>query len=341
MGARHTYAGRRAGASRTQDAPAQRDHGGRSHRSPARARAAHDESRAGTADPVRITHPQRMLDPRHHIRKIDLVHYWQWVAPWLLPELAGRPVSLVRAPQDIEGELFFQRHAGRREIPFVTQHAGLDPGHRPLLTIDSVEALLGAAQMGVIELHTWNAQVRRIERPDRIVFDLDPGPGLRWHAMIEAAQILHELLDELGLASFCKTSGGKGLHVVVPITRHTQWDDARAFARALARHVAGALPDRFTATMGPRHRHGKVFVDYLRNSRGASTVAAYSARARPGMGVSVPIRWDEVPATTGGAQWTIGTLRARLDALARDPWDGYAHARRRITAKMLARLAPA
>ncbi|KVL28396.1 DNA ligase [Burkholderia territorii] len=320
---------------------ASHDANGREH--PARSRASARTTGSDDTGPdrlgrVRITHPDRVLDPASGTRKIDLARYWQWVAPWLLPDLKGRPVSLVRAPGDIAGELFFQKHAERREIPFVTQHAGLDPGHGPLLSLDSVDALLGAAQMGTIELHTWNAHASNIERPDRIVFDLDPDPALPWSTMIEAAQLVRGLLDELGLASFCKTSGGKGLHVVVPITRHLGWDDVKDFSRAVAQHVAAALPDRFTATMGPRHRRGKIFIDYLRNGRGASTIAAYSTRARPGMGVSVPLRWDEVPGTTGGAQWTIDTLHERLDRLERDPWEGYDDTRQRITAQMRARL---
>ncbi|RQV86334.1 DNA ligase D [Burkholderia anthina] len=307
-------------------------------RSGAAARAEGDAAAPDSLGGVRITHPERVLDPQSGTRKLDLARYWQWVAPWLLPDLKGRPVSLVRAPGDIAGELFFQKHAERREIPFVTQHEGLDPDHGPLLSIDSVDALLGAAQMGTVELHTWNAHASNIERPDRIVFDLDPDPALPWRTMIDAAQLVRGLLDELGLVSFCKTSGGKGLHVVVPLTRHAGWDDVKDFSRAVAQHVAGTLPERFTATMGPRHRRGKIFVDYLRNGRGASTIAAYSVRARPGMGVSVPLEWDEVPQTTGGAQWTIDTLHARLDALKRDPWEGYAKARQRITAAMRARL---
>ncbi|MBN6733085.1 DNA ligase D [Burkholderia multivorans] len=309
------------------------------HRAQERAPAARGKSAPDQVGQVRITHPERVLDRESGTRKIDLAHYWERVAPWALPDLAGRPVSLVRAPQDIGGELFFQKHAERREIPFVTQHPGLDPGHGPLLSIDSVDALIGAAQMGTIELHTWNAHTSNIERPDRIVFDLDPDPALPWRTMIEAAQLVRGLLDELGLVSFCKTSGGKGLHVVVPITRHSGWDEMKDFSRAVAQHIAGALPDRFTATMGPRHRRGKIFIDYLRNGRGASTIAAYSVRARPGMGVSVPIDWDEVPATTGGAQWTIDTVHERLDALERDPWEAYADTRQRITAAMRTRLA--
>ncbi|WP_069357771.1 DNA ligase D [Burkholderia cenocepacia] len=325
--------------STTQDKPRRASRTDR-HASTGQARGARAGADTGddTIGRVRITHPERVLDPQSGTRKLDLARYWQWVAPWLLPDLKGRPVSLVRAPGDIAGELFFQKHAERREIPFVTQHEGLDPGHGPLLSIDSVDALLGAAQMGTVELHTWNAHASNIERPDRIVFDLDPDPALPWRTMIDAAQLVRGLLDELGLVSFCKTSGGKGLHVVVPLTRHAGWDDVKDFSRAVAQHVAGTLPDRFTATMGPRHRRGKSFVDYLRNGRGASTIAAYSVRARPGMGVSVPLDWDEVPATTGGAQWTIDTLHERLDTLKRDPWEGYAKTRQRITAAMRARL---
>ncbi|RQV24370.1 DNA ligase D [Burkholderia cenocepacia] len=325
---------------RKRASPAARDTADRKRpsRSRAAARAEGDASGPDTLGRVRITHPERVLDPQSGTRKIDLARYWQWVAPWLLADLKGRPVSLVRAPGDIAGELFFQKHAERREIPFVTQHEGLDPGHGPLLSIDSVDALLGAAQMGTVELHTWNAHASNIERPDRIVFDLDPDAALPWRTMIDAAQLVRGLLDELGLVSFCKTSGGKGLHVVVPLTRHAGWDDVKDFSRAVAQHVAGTLPDRFTATMGPRHRRGKIFVDYLRNGRGASTIAAYSVRARPGMGVSVPLDWDEVPDTTGGAQWTIDTLHERLDTLKRDPWEGYASTRQRITAAMRARL---
>ncbi|WP_246797318.1 DNA ligase D [Burkholderia perseverans] len=287
---------------------------------------------------IRITHPERVVDPDGGFRKIDVVRYYESVARWLLPQLSGRPVSLVRYMKGVGGESFFQKHAGERGMGFVTRHPGLDPGHDALMTLDDTAALVGAAQFDALEFHTWNATVDRIERPERLVFDLDPDPALPWARMIEAAGLVRALLDALGLPAFCKTSGGKGLHVVVPITRHTEWDDAKAFSQAVARHLAGQLPDRFTAKMGPENRRGLIFVDYLRNGRGASTVAAYSARARPGMGVSVPLAWEEVAATTGGAQWTIASLPARLDAQRADPWDGYDAARTRITAAMRRRL---
>ena len=260
------------------------------------------------------------------------------VAPWILPHLRKRPVALVRAPEGVGGELFFQKHATRLEVPNVAQHPGLDPGHQPLVTIDSAAALIGAAQMGTIELHTWNALVTSIEKPDRVVFDLDPDPALGWDRMIDAAKLTRDLLRELGLESWCKTSGGKGLHVVVPLARHAGWDDAKDFAHAVADHMADTLPEHFSAKMGPRNREGRIFVDYLRNNRGASTIAAYAPRARPGLGVSVPIAWDELDRTTGGAQWTIANLHERLDALRADPWEGYGQVKQRLSAALMRRL---
>jgi DNA ligase D len=244
-------------------------------------------------------------------------------------------VSLVRAPRGLSGEMFFQRHVGRAPLPELTEHEGLDPGHPPLLTIDTARALVGAAQMDVIELHTWNACVADMERPDRLVFDLDPDPALGWDRMIEAAQRTRALLTELGLQSFCKTSGGKGLHIVVPLTPDAGWDEAKAFTRAAAQHLASVWPTQITATMGPEHRKKKIFVDYLRNARGASTAVAYGVRARPGMGISVPIAWDELEATTGGAQWTLATIDARLARLEHDdPWADYAGVRQKLTAEL-------
>ncbi len=287
---------------------------------------------------VRISHPDRMIDKSIGFTKSDLVRYFERIAPWLLPHVKGRPVALVRAPDGIDGERFFQKHSNRLSIPNVTQHEGLDPGHPSLITLDSVGALIGAGQMGTIELHTWNAVAASIEKPDRIVFDLDPDPALGWDRMIEAAQLTRELLAELGLQSWCKTSGGKGLHVVVPLARHAGWDHVKAFAQAAAQHMAATLPDRFSAKMGAQNRRGRIFVDYLRNNRGSSTVAAFSPRARAGMGVSVTLSWDELADTTGGAQWTVENVHERLEALHADPWADYAGTKQRITRGMCERL---
>lgn len=295
-------------------------------------------SNTATVAGVRISHPDRVIDTSTGVRKIELVEYYAYVASWMLPFLKDRPVSLVRAPEDISGELFFQKHSQKLAIPNITQHPGLDPDHPPLLTIESEAALVGAAQMGTIELHTWNAVAANIEKPDRMVFDLDPDPALGWKRMIEAAQLTRELLEELGLVSFCKTSGGKGLHLVVPIAKQLGWDEVKAFSQAVAQHMATTLPKHFAAKMGAQNRKGKIFVDYLRNNRGSSTVCAYSLRARPGMGVSVPLTWDEVPETKSGDQWNIANLHERLDALKSDPWSGYAKTKQRITVTMRRRL---
>ncbi|MEA3086273.1 MAG: bifunctional non-ous end joining protein LigD [Paraburkholderia sp.] len=309
-------------------------------RTPAKPTAANSKTATTPAEVagVRVSHPDRVIDKSTGTRKIDLVQYYESVADWMLPHLQDRPVSLVRAPEDIGGELFFQKHSQKLSIPNVTQHPGLDSGHPPLITVDTLKALVGAAQMGTVEFHTWNAVVSNIEKPDRMVFDLDPDASLGWDRMIEAAQLTRSLLEELGLTSFCKTSGGKGFHVVVPLAKQAGWDDVKAFSQAVAQHMAATLPKYFSAKMGAQNRKQKIFVDYLRNNRGSSTVAAFSARARPGLGVSVPLSWDEVATTTSGDQWTIENVHERLEDLKRDPWADYAKTRQRITTAMKKRL---
>jgi bifunctional non-homologous end joining protein LigD len=287
---------------------------------------------------VKITHPDRVIDKHSQARKIDLVRYYESVAKRMLAELKDRPLALVRAPEDIGGELFFQKHSQKLAIPGVTQHPGLDPGHPALMTLDTIKALVGAAQMGTVELHTWNALAASIEKPDRMVFDLDPDPALGWDRMIEAAQLTRTLLEELGLTAFCKTSGGKGLHVVVPLAKQAGWDEVREFAQGVAQHMALTLPDHFSAKMGPQNRKKKIFIDYLRNNRGSTTVAAFSARARAGLGVSVPLTWDELPQTTAGDQWNIANVHERLDSLKADPWAAYSKTRQRLSAAMKKRL---
>jgi bifunctional non-homologous end joining protein LigD len=290
------------------------------------------------ASKVRITHPSRLIDPESGISKAALLNYYASVSEWLLPHLAQRPVALLRAMDGLAGEQFFQKHAGRLNLPGIAQHADLDPGHPPLLTIDNLAGLLGAVQMGSVELHTWNGQISQLERPDRLILDLDPDPNLPWSRITEAAFLVRTLLDEIGLRSFIKTSGGKGLHVVVPLSRHAGWEQVKDFSQAIARHLATILPQQFTATSGPKNRIGKIFTDYLRNSRGAATVCAYSARARPGMGVSVPVEWHELQQIESANQWTVETLGQRLLKLKVDPWHAYAGTRQRITAAMKRKL---
>jgi bifunctional non-homologous end joining protein LigD len=187
--------------------------------------------------------------------------------------------------------------------------------------------------MGTIELHTWGSNSDSIDRPDRFVLDLDPDPALPWRSMIEATQLILAVLDEIGLESWLKTSGGKGIHIVVPLARHADWETVKGFSRAIAQFIADRLPDRFTAVMGPKNRVGKIFVDYLRNQRGASAVATYSARARPGLAVSVPITREELTELKSADQWNIGNVFDRLESLNEDPWAGYSN-RQRVTRRM-------
>jgi len=282
----------------------------------------------------KITHADRVIDAQSGATKGALAAYYDSVATLMLPHLRGRPVALVRAPDGVGGELFFQKHLQNREIPGVhLLDPALDPGHEPLLQIDSRAGLLGAAQMNVIELHTWNATSRAIDRPDRMTFDLDPGEGVAWPQIQEAALLVRTLLDELGLPTFLKTSGGKGLHVVVPIRRQYGWEAVKGFSQAVVAHLAQTIPERFVAKSGPRNRVGKVFVDYLRNGFGATTVSAWSARSRPGLGVSVPLAWDELPALTGAAQWTIANIGERL-ATGNKPWAAMERSRKGLAAAM-------
>jgi bifunctional non-homologous end joining protein LigD len=282
-----------------------------------------DES-ADSAVPtsIKVTHAERIVDPSSGITKREVVEYYARVSAAILPHLQRRPVSLVRAPDGVDGQQFFQKHDDKLSIPGIKQlDPDFDPDHAPLMEIASVKALLGSAQMNVLEFHTWNATTRSIEKPDRMTFDLDPGEGLAWKHMIEGAQLVRALLDELELVGFLKTSGGKGLHVVVPIKPSLGWDTVKDLSQTIVSHLARTIPARFVAKSGPKNRVGKIFADYLRNGRGATTASAWSARARPGMGVSVPLDWDELPDLRSSDQWTIRNADERLDLP--DPWADY------------------
>ncbi len=290
--------------------------------------------KAGAAS-VKVSNPQRVIDASTGITKIELVHYYESVAEWMLPHLRRRPVSLVRGPTGVGGELFFQKHDDKLSIPKMRElDPALWPGHAALLEVPSAEALANAAQMNVIEFHTWNSTTKAIDQPDRIVFDLDPGEGVAWPQMQEAATLMRALLEELDLHSWLKTSGGKGLHVVVPLQAQHGYDTVKDFSQAVVQHLARTIPSRFVAKSGPANRKGRIFVDYLRNGHAQTTAAAFSARARPGLGVSMPVTWDELPKLKSGAQWTIRTARERLSFLDDDPWKDYWTSRQRLSAAM-------
>lgn len=276
-------------------------------------------NRRGASSSVRggptITNASRVVDPSTGLTKADVVRYFDAVADCLLPHIKDRPLMIVRAPDGIEAEMFFQKHAEGQRLKSVTQlPPSMHPNHAPLLVANTREALLELAQLNTIEIHAWNATAPDLDHPDRFILDLDPDPQLDWSVMVEAAMLTRVVLDELGLQSSCKTSGGKGVHIIVPLAPVHTWQEVKGFSHAIARHLAKVIPQRFSAVSGPRNRIGKIFVDYLRNGKGATTAIAFSPRARPGLPVSMPVSWDELPALAGAADWDVmtGAAHARL-----------------------------
>ncbi|RYY64864.1 MAG: ATP-dependent DNA ligase, partial [Comamonadaceae bacterium] len=270
--------------------------------------------------PMKLTHPERVIDDSSGATKGDVAAYYEAVAEKLLPELRNRPVALLRAPEGVGGEAFFQKHPGKAPFKGVrVLDPDLWPGHEALIEIRTPAALLGAVQMNAIEFHTWNARVPRLDKPDRVVFDLDPGEGVAWGDIRSGAELVRDGLLEIGLESGLKTSGGRGLHIVVPLLARWPLDTVRKFSQALVQRLAEAHPERFVARSGADNRVGRIFIDWLRNGEGATTVAAWSLRARPGLGASVPLDWRELPGMAGPTQWTFENAAERLQA---DPWAG-------------------
>ena len=272
---------------------------------------------------LRITHPDRIIDASTGTTKLDLLRYYALVGDLMMEHLKGRPASLVRAPAGVGSELFFQKHLDTAILPGIRAFAtGPKADPAALIEVATKEGLLSAAQWNMIEVHTVNASRPSLTRPDRMVFDLDPGDGVAWTQVQEAARLVHAFLAQLGLQGFLKTSGGKGLHIVVPIRRVHAWDAVKGFSQAIVLHLAKTIPQRFVAKSGPKNRIGKIFVDYLRNGPAATTVCAWSARARPGLGISVPVDWDALGSLRGADHWTVRTAHQRLDQ-GNVPWSGY------------------
>ncbi|MDR6711534.1 bifunctional non-homologous end joining protein LigD [Pseudomonas hunanensis] len=294
--------------------------------------AASAKKEQNTLSDLHLTHPERVIDASSGVTKREVAEYYAAVAPWIMPQLKDRPVALVRAPEGLAGELFFQKNAGQLHIPDVVSYDKAQAGQAAMV-INRPQTLLGAVQMNMLELHTWNATDKDFDKPDRFVLDLDPDPALPWKAMIEATQLTLTLLDELGLKVFLKTSGGKGMHLVVPLTRRAGWDEVKDFSHAIVDYLAKLFPDRLSAVSGPKNRLGRIFIDYLRNGKGATTACAYTLRAREGLPVSVPIWREELTDLKGANQWTISTISERL-AEVDDPWAELAKTRQSITARM-------
>jgi bifunctional non-homologous end joining protein LigD len=283
-----------------------------------------------TVGGVALTHPEKLLWPEDGITKRDLAEYMVAVAPRLLPWIEGRPLSLLRAPDGLDGDRFFQRHAGRGTSALITQVKPRGESS-PLLQVDSQEGLVALAQSGTLEIHPWPARSASVTRPDRLILDLDPAEDLPFAAVVDAALVLRERVAALGLAPFCKTTGGKGLHIVAPVTPGATWKALHDTAASICQALEAEAPDRFTTESSKGVRGGRIFLDYQRNARGASAVACWSPRARPGATVSVPLDWSEVTKALDPKAFTIRTAPARIKEA--DPWAGFDAAAKPLSAK--------
>ncbi|WP_158929712.1 DNA ligase D [Acidisphaera sp. S103] len=273
---------------------------------------------------VKLTHPDRIYWPDQGVTKQGLADYYAEVWRSIAPYIVGRPLALVRCPTGITGEHFFQKHAWKGVNPHVALvNDPTEPAAEPLISINDLDGLMALVQAATLEIHPWGSTVGNWERPDMIIMDLDPGDGVPWQAMIDAAQETRRRLNDAGLAAFVKTSGGKGLHVVSPLVPKAEWPVVKAFTEAIADAMAADQPDRFVSTITKSKRQGKILVDYLRNQRNATAVAAYSTRARPGAAVSAPVAWEELGDAIGPAYFTVENMPPRLAALPADPWDGF------------------
>jgi bifunctional non-homologous end joining protein LigD len=298
-----------------------KSHGTRSKRSEASADSgAYDRVKEQFAG-VRLTSPDKVLYPEQGITKLELANYYRGIADWMLPHIADRPLVLVRCPEGREKECFYQKHPRQgtpenlRRIPIKEKTKFED-----YVIADDAGGLISLAQIGALEIHAWGSRADKLELPDRLIFDLDPDPTVAWESVVDGARQVRDFLEQLGLTSFVKTTGGKGLHLVVPIERTHDWDEAKAFCKLVADAIVRADPDKFTANMAKAKRPNKIFVDYLRNGRGATAIVPYSPRARAGAPVSTPLTWQELSAKVRSDQYTIRNLFKRIKALKRDPW---------------------
>jgi bifunctional non-homologous end joining protein LigD len=275
-------------------------------------------SGAAILEKAHLTHPERVLWEDEGITKLGLAEFYTEIADWILPQIVNRPLSLLRCPGGSQKECFFQKHAWAGLDEDLIQRVRV--GDDEAVAIQDLAGLLALVQAGVLEIHPWGSTLKNPEKPDRLVFDLDPGEGVGWDAVVQGAIDVRDYLQDLNLVSFVKTSGGKGLHVVVPLRPKASWDEAKAFAAGVAAAMTKASPALYTNTMAKRARTGRIFIDYLRNARGVTAVATYSTRARAGAPVSTPLAWEELLTIRSGNQYRIGNLAARLSHLQDNPW---------------------
>lgn len=288
--------------------------------------------------PLRITNPDRVFYPEGGFTKRDLLDYYDLIAPLMLPHLAGRPLTLVRCPEGYAKGCFFQKHTDG-SIPEHIKRIGLKENNgegAEYLMVDAPDGILSLVQLGVLEIHTWNSRYMKLEYPDRMVFDMDPGPSVEWQKLAESAVLLRELLKELGLTSFVKTTGGNGLHVVAPLIPSRDWEEVKAFTKAVAEYLAAGVPERFTSMMTRSRRTGKIFLDYMRNLRGATAIELYSTRAKKGAPIAVPLYWDEIVSIRSDT-FTLANIRDRVKDV-KNPWARFMDVRQSITDGMMKRV---
>jgi len=270
---------------------------------------------------VRLTHPDRVYWPAEGVTKEGLADYYTEVWRYIAPHIIGRPLALLRAPSGIDGQTFFQKHAWKGiNANIVEVQDPAEKDDEPYVAINDLDGLIGLVQAATLEIHPWGSTLTDWERPDRIIMDLDPGDGVEWPAIIEAAEETRKRLEAAGLNTFVKTSGGKGLHVVAPLKPSARWPEVKAFCNDVADAMAKDSPDKYVSTITKSKRHGKILIDYLRNQRGMTAVAPYSTRARPGAAVSMPLAWSELSPDIGPAYFTVENTPTRLQALDADPW---------------------
>ena len=292
--------------------------------------ATSDEDDAGAPMGVRLTSPDKVLWAGTGLTKLDLAQYYADHADLILPHLKDRPLSIVRCPEGADGECFFQKHTNS-STPEDIETVGIrekNGSTGQYLVVRTKKALVSTAQIGALELHVWGCRADDIEKPERIVFDLDPDEGLGFADIRAAAFEVRDVLDSLGLASFAMLTGGKGVHVIAPIARRNSWGEVKTFSHDLANRLAASAPERYVANMSKKKRKGRIFIDYLRNERGSTAVAPYSPRRRDGATVATPVSWDELKRMKSAGAFTIKTLGKRLKAMKGDPWECYAAASR-------------
>lgn len=281
-------------------------------------------------DNFELTHPEKIVFPENDIKKIDIARLYLAMNQWILPYIINRPLSLVRCPSGIQAQCFFQKHINIKDDHKSIFEKSYPNKDEPFIYIKNVNGLLKLIQMNVLEIHVWGARADKPEKPDWIVFDLDPAPDVQWKKVIEAAFRVKEELEKIGLTSFVKTTGGKGLHVTIPFERRYSWEQVNAFSKLFAEFMASKYPKEYISIMSKQKRVGKIFIDYLRNHESATAIAPYSLRAREGAPIATPLHWDELTTKIKSNHFTLKNLLKRLASLENDPWQGFFEVKQKL-----------